>query len=524
MKVAKTAIALLFVMLLASSVIAVSDDTTEVIEVTKTTSENKRIFTSDDSLENVNSAPVASKASISLNPRRQTSSRTATYEVTVKAHYLPNTDALAITEYTLDFDAKDRSTTGEFSRDTFTLQPGEKLTVELKVQSETAGEHDFDIEVTSKDGFESEISGMLFVVDSNTEASKEVKIDLQPEKKYTETGKTKYGVVVYRPLETPCYSNTNCAEIYDEEPYNLEFISEHNALQGEFTGPKTIYLKPGEKKSTVLEVKADFEGTYVFKVYAKTQEYETGAKGLMVYGKEPQISSSLRPYIEGEGFATNEDQSQGKITYLSLLGENGDLRGKMAFGSESYALKGEISDDRETYFSLYKPQDGGFSESIGEFHGKIEQYETFSILQGSIDFEIYSYPNQVWRLTVLGKQNSVFEKEIVIEGADRPVTQTINKQEVVTIRQTHRVGETDSTELEAKEAYIVPEKIERKKILGIIPNPWGDKILKVKMVDGDEVIEEEVKEFGSNKVGEYEVSVGSLEDEEAIEVSIKKST
>lgn len=541
MHLRKFLIAILFITFLTASVLAQTNtdatESSEIIKATKLspsdstnaeTDESERIFTnqdnSDDNTIEYETIP-ASKISITLNPRKQTSGNgLATYEITIKAHYLPNTDSLEVTKYKLEFNPEDRSTTGSLGLDHFTLQPGEKITTELKVRSENPGEHRFLIRVTDEEGQITETEGLLSVVDSTSEPSLRVKLDLEPEKQYTRSGTATYEVLIHRPLETPCYSNTDCANIFPAQEYELLFISEQEALTGKFTQPGSVSLKPGEKKLINLEVMTEKEATYVFKVHAKTQGYETSTRGLLVYGEEPQ-TTSVESYLEGEGFAINEDQSEGKIIYLNLLGDKKDLRGKIAFGSDTYALKGAISkDETEVYLGLYDLEDGGLSQSIGEFHGEIHQFDNFALLKGSIDFETRSYPNQYWTLNIMGKRSSVFENEIIVAEPNTPVTKTINKEEVVTIRQGHNLENTDSEESRIQEAYIVPEKIERKKILGIIPNPWGDKVLKVKIFDGEDVIETEVTEFGSKNIGNYEVSVGSLEDEDAIEVSVKKSS
>jgi len=122
------------------------------------------------------------------------------------------------------------------------------------------------------------------------------------------------------------------------------------------------------------------------------------------------------------------------------------------------------------------------------------------------------------------KNVRIFENEIVVAQPDTPVTKTINKEEVVTIRQGRPKESEILSESESKETYIVPEKIERKKLLGIFPNPWGDKLLKVKLVDGDTITEKTVKEFSTTTVGNYDVTIGSLENEDAIDVSVTKTT
>ncbi|MBU1103431.1 MAG: hypothetical protein KJ600_02655, partial [Nanoarchaeota archaeon] len=69
----------------------------------------------------------------------------------------------------------------------------------------------------------------------------------------------------------------------------------------------------------------------------------------------------------------------------------------------------------------------------------------------------------------------------------------------------------------------MPKKIERKKVFGFIPNPWGEKIVRFQVTEGNEVQEKTIEAFGKKKIGNYEISVGSLENEEAIEVTVRQT-
>ena len=467
------------------------------------------------------------KASIGIDPRKQTSvNGHASYNITLKAFYLPDTNALQTKNYVLKFEPKSRSITGYLEVEKITLQPGEKKTIGLEVQAESMGDHEFTVVAVDEEGNKIETTGILSVVEYNREPSQKARLDLAPEKQYTETGSSEYILTLYRPLEKQCYSNTECANIYAAQTYTLKFASEQGQLSGEF-GTDSVSLFPGEKKSVPLLVETDKKGTYVFKVHATTADYEISAKGLLVYGKEPAVSPTLQTQVSstllnGEGFATNKDQSEGAIIYLYLLGDEGNVRGKMVFDDDTYAVKGAARDVSKLDFSIFKTEDGGFDNSLGEFSGDIRRFDRFTLLEGALIFQNQAPPDNEWTLRVISKQNSVFENKVIVVQSDTPVTKTINKEEVVTIRQ----GRPTETGLgtQIKEVYIVPEKIERKKIFGIIPNPWGNKHLKVKLVEGDKITEEKVKEFGTSQIGDYEVSIGSLENEDAIEVSITKTT
>lgn len=520
---------MLLIMLLTSGVFAVSNT-----DAKRNSGDSSRTFlssvngTENSYTEISNSQPVdVNEISVSLDPRKQTSaSNSAFYKVTVKAHYLPQTDSLESEDYELFFEPENRYIEGEFSKKSVTLVPGQKATVDLEISAETSGDHTFFVTVKGQNEKEATAKGLLTVLDSNTQASQKIKLDLQPEKQYTETGTSEFVLIVSRPAQANCISDKNCAASYSAQEYDLVFSSEQESVVGEFLSANPIALNPGERISVPLTITAKEKGTYVFKVYAKTSDYETGVKGLLVYGKEPQeinppkATSSSSSLLNGKGFATNEDQSEGVLVYLNLLGEN-EIRGKLVFGKEDYALKGKtFESDNKIQFELYNAQDGVFDKSVGDFEGEIKKFDGFSVLKGSLDFKNEPYPNQYWTMNIIGERDRVFDNEIIAEK-DIPVTKTINKEEVVTIRQT--LKQSEPAQEHTSEAYIVPEKIEKEKIFGLIPNPWGDRILKVKLVDGEKITQEVVKEFGSNRIGDYEVSIGSLEDENSIEVSIKKS-
>src|SRR3990167_9512682 len=519
---AKPLAILLLVMLLTSGVFAVSNidfaeysdnNSTETSyspansTLTKTQSESK-----NHTETKVSETLPKNNISISLSPRKQTSANgEATYNIIVKSLFLPDSDSLRASEYQLYFEPEDQNLKGKFSTEKFTLQPNGKITVELNIYAENSGEHKFAVRVVNENGNEAKSEGLLSVLDSNT-ASHKIKLDLQPEKQYTENGTSEYVLTVYRPFETPCYNNIECTSVYPAQEYELVLVSEQGRLGGEFKGSNLVSVSSGEKKSLALKITAKEKGTYVFKVYAKEPQ-------------EPQPASESYSYLKGEGFATNEDKSEGVLVAMHLLGDDEETRGKMTFNKDSYALKGEVSDSgTQINLSIFNPEDPGFGQSVGEFNGEIRRFNNFMVLHGGLVFKNNDYPNQYWALTITGKQNSVFENEIVVAQPDTPVTKTINKEEVVTIRQGRPKESEILSESESKETYIVPEKIERKKLLGIFPNPWGDKLLKVKLVDGDTITEKTVKEFSTTTVGNYDVTIGSLENEDAIDVSVTKTT
>lgn len=536
-KLEKTVAAILLFILLTSGVFAVSDTDlagssgNKILD--KSTSITRIVASAPSERTNITNISTdnlpKNKFSVSLDPKKQTSvNGEATYKVIVKALYLPSTDSIQASEYKLSFEPKDKSLQGEFGAKSIVLQPGEKTNTELKIKADNSGEHEFSVIVSDANGNDVEAEGLLSVLDSNTEPSQKIKLDLQPEKQYTESGESEYTLSLYRSLETPCNSETECSALYAAQNYELSFVSEQGSLTGEFKLENPISLKPGEKKSVPLVITAKEKGTYVFKVYAKASDYETNIRGLLVYGKDPQNNQQIitsSPYLNSEGFAMNEDQSEGISISLYLVGGNGEVRGKLVFGEDSYAVKGKVSDTIDQIdLDLYNTEDGGFDKPLGELSGEIKKFQNFLMVQGGLDLSSNSYPDRYWTVSLTSKQNSIFQNKIIVAEPDVPVTKTINKEEVVTIRQGPPRNSTESENETNKEAYILTEKIEKTKILGLIPNPWGDKLLKVKLVDGDQITEKTLKEFSTSQIGNFEVGIGSLDNEDAIEVSITKTS
>jgi len=118
------------------------------------------------------------------------------------------------------------------------------------------------------------------------------------------------------------------------------------------------------------------------------------------------------------------------------------------------------------------------------------------------------------------------EIEIVSSGASKSTNTGIN--EIVSVvpkkiveTESVRIDQNDLSELE--EIYIRTVKVSKSKIFYFVPNPWGKKVLELEVTIGDKVYKETIKESASENIEGYRIEVGSLEDEDNIELNFKKA-
>ena len=350
-----------------------------------------------------------------------------------------------------------------------------------------------------------------------------VEIEISPEKQYTETGSAVYKVIVKDNHPTgACIvdeeSSTTSCSIEQLHKYSLAFLGKK--VDGKLEQEK-ISLKSGETKTIRLDVEAEEKGTYFFAVYAYGDDAKAKTNGVLVFGEdeEPQIPTPA--FFVGEGFAINEESSEGRLVNLNILKDEENLRGKMTFGEENFRIDGAISNE-EVYFSVYERNDADLTVSIGEFHGQVTKYDQFLLLEGDLEFEtMVEFPT--WHLTAISKRRPVFKESIIVESSVGTIVENVRPEEVVTIKTPIAdIGGGENQPPET-EVYIMPKKIERKKVFGFIPNPWGEKIVRFQVTEGNEVQEKTIEAFGKKKIGNYEISVGSLENEEAIEVTVRQT-
>ena len=312
-----------------------------------------------------------------------------------------------------------------------------------------------------------------------------------------------------------CTQNSQVLQSYE---YKLSFYSKHG-LQGEFEEDE-ILLTPGESKTVALYVQAEKKGAKIFEVTVKGEDSFASAKGLLVYGEDGYEEPTA--YFVGEGFAFNSDSSRGKLLHLVVLKTEEktypqEIRGKMSFGEKVFQLKGTLAND-EMKFRLYEVNDVGVS--IGEFEGDIEKYEDFLYLEGKLNFEIFTSPDDEWYINAISKRQSVFKPVIIDEGGIQ-VTETVGEGEIIAITET---SEEETTSEGKREIYISPGEV-RKEFFGYENDYIGNKILKIEVTNEDGVTTTtKLRENSETKVGDYRVSVGSFATEGNYEIGVERAS
>jgi len=80
-----------------------------------------------------------------------------------------------------------------------------------------------------------------------------------------------------------------------------------------------------------------------------------------------------------------------------------------------------------------------------------------------------------------------------------------------------------SAVLPKDDLYFKPKKIRKERLFWIIPNPWGNNVLEMEVIEGEKVSKEVIEENTSETIRGYSVQVGSLKDKDNIEMSIGKA-
>jgi hypothetical protein len=141
---------------------------------------------------------------------------------------------------------------------------------------------------------------------------------------------------------------------------------------------------------------------------------------------------------------------------------------------------------------------------------------------------IESVDGKTYMLTAFSRNEIIMfqEVEIVSSGASKSTNTGIN--EIVSVvpkkiveTESVRIDQNDLSELE--EIYIRTVKVSKSKIFYFVPNPWGKKVLELEVTIGDKVYKETIKESASENIEGYRIEVGSLEDEDNIELNFKKA-
>ncbi|MFH1425407.1 MAG: hypothetical protein ABIG28_01600 [archaeon] len=342
--------------------------------------------------------------------------------------------------------------------------------------------------------------------------NKNVKVSLYPEKQYTKDGTASYRVLIEdRHIPYVCENGGDCP-LQESYEYELSFYS-NQPMVGEFE-KYSLSLPAGAHTSIRLETKTKQTGTNIFTVAAKGNDAKASTKGVLVYDKlTPPEPSPL--FFTGEGFVINSDNSEGYLTKLNINKDiSGNLKGKISIGKDNFEIKGTSSDEKIT-FSIYTYT----GISVADFQGTLVEYDDFLFLTGDIDAKA-PYPNDKWSLTATSKKiKALTTIEPSYDNTDEEIVSNVQLYEVVEIEPIQENYE----ETDVKNVYIRPVKIKRAMLFGFIPKFWSsEKSVDIEIIEGNQATRKTMNAFSETKAGNYNVRVGSLQDENNIELSISE--
>jgi len=335
-------------------------------------------------------------------------------------------------------------------------------------------------------------------------------IEISPEEQTSETGKATYKIIV-----TDKHPVMTCVDCQQEEyKYELKFESEHD-IEGIFD-QDSFLLESGESTTILLEVESDQEGTNIFVVSLEGEETYDAVKGLLIFGEETERDfPGSTSYFGGTGFLINEDKTQGFLTSIHLLRDKKDsvepttLEGKMKIGQTNFILEGTLM-DQQIELEIYTLK----KEYVGKFTGEIKKFERFLLLEATMNFE-----DETWDLSVISHKRRIFRPSIELSEHGPVEIEDVKINEIATVSKKKLIR---SGESETEEVYFRPKEIKRK-LFGITNPYWGKKYIEVEVVEGDKIETIKIEEFSKEQVGELEIEVGSLQDEEAIEFTIEST-
>lgn len=357
-----------------------------------------------------------------------------------------------------------------------------------------------------------------------------------PQSQVTNDGTAIYKVVIKDPHKVPLCPESDegsiCPAIYPAYKYKLSFEGDRG-VTGSFE-EDSILLGAGESRSVELKVKAEKRGASKFKVYAISDG--AGARvikmmgmGVIVYGKKPIPIPIKGAFFVGKGFILNEDETRGALVDLKILKKDSVLSGKATIGHYTFRLDGKVMEivsptTGEVYLGSYtgiefKLTHVGSGKHAGTFTGSVKNLGSFLLLRGAFT----DFKENEWTLTATGKKAGVI-REIIIDPSvdeEKPVSvEEFNLEEAIVLKPKPTKPEPEEKAKVIDEVYIRPIEIKKKRFLGIIP--FG-KAIKVEVVKGEEVSEKTISENSKKVIEGYKISVGSLEDEDNIELEVEKA-
>ena len=390
---------------------------------------------------------------------------------------------------------------------------------------------------------------ILLVVKKSTEIippsnSDPVRVYLNPVRQVSDTGKASYEVTVKDLHEGVCVDYVPPYAGYCVTgPFTYTLLFESKDSTGTFSESE-LTLELGEKKSVKLVVEADKKGSHTFVVIvgSKEEHIDDVVKGVLVYGG--YIDQEPAAYFIGDGFAVNNDGIHGKLVKLRILNQKEGLKGTMHFGNKPYRIEGALSDTESSViegtatvrgieFTIYSKNS---DEKVGSFTGNVKKFDNFLLLEGDLtmvdicDKTDYYCADVVtsnkWTLTAISKRKDFISVvEVGSEGETSEETIAIDETVTVTKESSSESlsGEDTESALEKSkdDLYIRPIKVKKEKFLWIFPS--GKKVVEVEIIKGDKIVKKTIKEESTKRIEGYDVSVGSLDNEESIEINVEKA-
>jgi len=469
----------------------------------------------------------------------QPESRTADYGKTVKyevniqdMHPVPlcgiNSDGTPmcdapVYEYTLDFDTNNKGVKGKLYSDTVKVEAGAMVEVTLEVKSTNIGKSSFSVSAKTKDVQD---SGKGYIIVKDNDNTFPPKVSLNPDRNKAHPNKwASYKLVIQDTHPQPdCREGEDCILGTRNYKYDLSYEAQEVLEIQLESKHKEIFIPAGGSVSIEILARAQEKGAYSFAIQANGEDGDSYAKASLVVTSNGQPPKPQVSFFVGKGYSLNEDESEGVLVDLTVLRKASTLSGKATFGNDNYKIQGSVGTDEEqtSYRSIVMefidPRTG---KTKAEFNGELRKYKKFSLLEGTIITE----DGDTLSLTAFGKtQSAVSEIEVSEEEVSESTTRLRDTIAITNEKVRQEIGDYADSINDAldDEVYLRPVEITRKKFLGFIPNPWGKKVLKIEVIKKDKVIIEMIEARESKKIDKYRVEVGSLEDEEDIELTIQE--
>ena len=340
------------------------------------------------------------------------------------------------------------------------------------------------------------------------------KIAISPERQIAKQGQLVEYKLIIQDIHDPICGNEGeevvCMGIgsYDYKiSYELSEDMKINLSQ------EKVSIMEGKSETINFYVVSERKGANSFAIEVSSGDSRAREKAVLFIDGIVQINSTQEPtaYFTGQGFITNSEETKGYLIDLKVLKKDSLISGKISIENRIFAIKGTVSNGN-IEFDLFHPNS---KTPIGRFKGTSKNLNNFILLKGTLDFEDSSF-----ELTATSKKQGFF-KDLEIGEAKEKITTTVN--EIVAIKKEANKEIKQEIEELKQEIYITPKEITKEKFLGFIPNPWGAKQLEFEIIKDSIISKEKIREKESKEFEGFTIEVGSLEDEDNIELNIEKT-